>query len=290
MRNEMLITDQAYCNVCGELIRLVTEDKETGKRKPETHICKCERDTIKSKVVCPVCGEVKEYEFLSRGNGYPYTINAICKCERDKRHDETVATLKKIYIGKGVYRDMTFEQDDLQNKQITEVCKKYVEHADEMRKNGIGMLLFGSVGSGKTFYAVAMANALIEKEIPTAVIRASSITTFSPEEEKETLNKAREAEFVVLDDFGVERDTPTATEKMFQFIDEMIRMDKPLIVTTNLSPRELTEVKETEKKRIYDRLISACPIKRKVTGESKRLKKCEQKRKFVFEIFGSEAE
>jgi len=45
-------------------------------------------------------------------------------------------------------------------------AKQYAENWDGFRQNGIGLLLFGDVGTGKTFAASCIANAIIDRESP----------------------------------------------------------------------------------------------------------------------------
>ena len=46
-----------------------------------------------------------------------------------------------------------------------EYAKCYVENWQEMKKNGHGLLLWGGVGSGKSYMAACIANALLEQEV-----------------------------------------------------------------------------------------------------------------------------
>ena len=56
-----------------------------------------------------------------------------------------------------------FENDNGSVPKL-EQARRYVEHWDEMRKQNLGLLLWGKPGSGKTFAAGCIANALIESE------------------------------------------------------------------------------------------------------------------------------
>ena len=62
-------------------------------------------------------------------------------------------------------RDWTFENDNGRNPQAG-IARRYVEHWEDMRTDNIGCLFWGGVGTGKSYLAGCIANALMEKEIP----------------------------------------------------------------------------------------------------------------------------
>lgn len=44
--------------------------------------------------------------------------------------------------------------------------RAYVEHWNEARANNTDLILFGDVGTGKSFFAGCIANALLDRDIP----------------------------------------------------------------------------------------------------------------------------
>ena len=60
-------------------------------------------------------------------------------------------------------RFLIFTNDDGSNPYM-KYAKQYVEHWDEVKKKGMGMLLWGDVGTGKSYMAACIANALLEQE------------------------------------------------------------------------------------------------------------------------------
>ena len=93
----------------------------------------------------------------------------------------------------------------------------------------------------------------------------------------EKLNKYR---LLIIDDFGMERDTPFATEHIFNVIDSRYRANKPIILTTNLSAKQLTSPNNLKEQRIYSRLLEmATPIL--FTGENRRISKMKEKARKV---------
>ena len=57
-------------------------------------------------------------------------------------------------------RDWTFENDNGRNPQ-TGLARRYVEHWEDMRTDNIGCLFWGGVGTGKSYLAGCIANALM---------------------------------------------------------------------------------------------------------------------------------
>lgn len=125
----------------------------------------------------------------------------------------------------------------------------------------IGYLLWGSVGTGKSFFAACIANALMEKEIPVRMTNfAAVLNDLSGSYEGRNAYIARLCRYplLILDDFGMERGTEYGLEQVYNVIDSRYRSGKPLIVTTNLSLDELQHPQDTPHARIYDRLLEMC--------------------------------
>ena len=72
------------------------------------------------------------------------------------------------------------------------------------------------------------------------------------------LAQAQPFDLLVLDDLGTERQSSFALELVFEIVDERVKSPLPLIVSTNLTQRELYEQKDVNYARIYDRITSVC--------------------------------
>ena len=148
--------------------------------------------------------------------------------EQQRKHRDKVEELKRLGFTDPAMREWTFANDNGRNPQM-KTARFYVEHWEDMKAGNIGYLLWGSVGTGKSYLAGCIANALMEQEIS-----------------------------VILDDFGMERGTEYGLEQVYNVIDSRYRSEKPLIVTTNLSLDELNNPPDTAHKRIYDRVTEMC--------------------------------
>lgn len=201
-------------------------------------------------------------------------IKLFLENEREKHRQLKGENLRKNGISDPKYISFTFDVDDLKHSDITDKCKGYVTEWDKMRDNNIGILFYGPVGTGKTFYAGCIANALIEKLVPvlvtsfSAVISSLQALSFG-EDKNEVFKKLQEPDLLILDDCGIERSTEYILEQMFLIVDARYRSNKPLIVTTNLTPDELT-TKRLEYARIYDRILENS-LQIQVKGASRRL-------------------
>ena len=121
--------------------------------------------------------------------------------------------------------------------------------------------LWGSVGTGKSYLAGCIANALMEQEISVKMTNFAAVLNdlaASFEGRNEYISKLCRYPLLILDDFGMERGTEYGLEQVYNVIDSRYRSEKPLIVTTNLSLDELNNPLDTAHKRIYDRVTEMC--------------------------------
>ena len=130
-----------------------------------------------------------------------------------------------------------------------------------MRAENLGLLLWGSVGTGKSFLAGCIANALMEQEVPVRMTSFSRImnelnNSFSGR--NEVVDRLCCFPLLIIDDFGMERSTEYALEQVYNIVDSRYRSRKPLIVTTNLTLDEIRHPQDTAHARIYDRILEMC--------------------------------
>lgn len=187
-------------------------------------------------------------------------------------------------------RNWTFEHDNGRNPQ-TETARFYVESWETMQAENIGYLFWGGVGTGKSYLAACIANALMEKEVAVRMTNFATILNdlaASFEGRNEYISRLCSYPLLILDDFGMERGTEYGLEQVYSVIDSRYRSGKPLIATTNLTLEELQHPQDTPHARIYDRLTSMCaPVRftgsnfRKETAQEKleRLKQLMKQRK-----------
>lgn len=157
-----------------------------------------------------------------------------------------------------------------QDKHI-KLCQKYAEKFVKIGTAPQGLLLHGSVGTGKTFASACISNYLMENGKTVLVMNLGlyliKLKKEWDEAESNVLEYVKHCDLLVIDDFGVEKVTEFVLDKAFALIDTRYRAEKPLIITTNLSLKEITDKFGS---RISDRLQEMCyPLR--VEGQSKRL-------------------
>jgi len=212
-----------------------------------------------------------------------------CRCEQERLdreaakqkaqcHRQVVADLKRRGFTDPAMREWTFANDNGKCPQMKH-AHFYVEHWDTMRVENIGYLLWGGVGTGKSYFAGCIANALMEQEITVRMTNFALILndlTASFEGRNDYIAQLCRAMLLIIDDFGMERGTEYGLEQVYNVIDSRYRSRKPLIVTTNIPLHDLQHPLDTAHARIYDRLLEMCaPIRfsgenfRKITAQDK---------------------
>lgn len=212
-----------------------------------------------------------------------------CECRRQKRkeeeqyreqqrHEAVVRELKEHCFSDRSMKEWTFENDKGFSEN-TVLAKLYVKDWETMKAENTGYLFWGAVGTGKSFLAGCIANALLEQEIEVRMNNFAEVlndlsANFS---EKNTyIKNLCRVPLLILDDFGMERGTEYGLEQIYAVIDGRYRSGKPLIATTNLTLQELKNPQDTAHARIYDRLLEMCvPVQFK--GESFRKRTAQEK-------------
>ena len=133
-------------------------------------------------------------------------------------------------------------------------------------ETALGLLLWGDVGTGKSFFAGCVANALLDKGVPVLMTNfakiLNSLTGIYPQDRNEFINSLNQYSLLIIDDLGVERNSEFALEQVFHVIDSRYRSMKPMIITTNLTLEELKHPEDLAHSRIYDRILERCvPLK-----------------------------
>ena len=157
-----------------------------------------------------------------------------------------------------------------------------------MCAENLGLLLWGSVGTGKSFLAGCIANALMEREVPVRMTNFARImnelnSSFSGR--NDIVDKLCRYPLLIIDDFGMERGTEYALEQVYNIVDSRYRSQKPLIVTTNLTLDEIRHPQDTAHARIYDRILEMCvPIS--CIGASLRKENAQKKLEYMKMLIG----
>ena len=225
-------------------------------------------------IYCTKCHTPRQGRYTLQGRVFMPPIR--CKCQQEiydqeearRKLSERQAEIKRMKASglqdKSLY-DYTFEKDTGINPEM-HLAHKYVENWDDMKARSSGLLLWGDVGTGKSFFAGCIANALLEKGVPVLMTNFSRIlNTLSGmhfEDRNQFIDSLNRYSLLIIDDLGIERNSEFALEQVFNVIDSRYRSKKPLIVTTNLTLEELNNPTNMVHSRIYDRILERCaPIR-----------------------------
>lgn len=223
---------------------------------------------------CGQCNTRKEREIIWF-DGKPKKVSVMCKCraeeERLKKEqmqkEEEMRSIQRAKVSSMM--DDTFRTACFANYQIRngnerhlKVAKKYCIEFSKMYERNQGLLFWGTVGTGKSYTAACIANYLLEAN--TSVVMTSFVRIlqemqgFDREREETFTNKLNSVKLLIIDDLGAERSTDYALEKVYGIIDNRYRAKKPLILTTNLTLRQMQEATDIRYARIYDRIFEMC--------------------------------
>lgn len=256
-------------------------------------------------ICCGTCNKRKQKDIKVNkninSNGF-LRVPILCDCqikrnfEIQKRENEAeflrrMERLRRDGVTDPQYLQFRFENDDKKDIKISKVCRKYVDNWDEIKRENIGILFSGTIGTGKSFFACCIANALIEKLVPACVTnfprilnKLQNFASDKQEDKQEFIDKLQRYELLVIDDLGVERDTPYTLEQIYNIIDTRSRSNNPTLFTTNLTIEQMEKVQDMQYKRIYDRVLSMCPIRLNMCGASRRIDNALKKQKIARQI------
>ena len=187
---------------------------------------------------CKVCGEAKEAFFPEGGFMGMKKHSRQCACDRkayeeeqkyfkDKEHRELVSRNTSICFDESRMEEWTFENADMSDA-VMHKAKSYVDNWDEMKRNHIGCLFWGPVGTGKSYIAGCIANELLKQEV---TVKMTNFNT-------------------IIDDIFPMADKTEYINALASY--------QLLIITTNLPLKEIKSETMLDKRRIYDRILEMC--------------------------------
>lgn len=239
---------------------------------------------------CKQCGEPKQY-LMEADKDCPYQLiqqkaaPRLCKCERDladaqrlrqvaeevKRRTEST---RRECFGDSGYISATFDTSDGGGEQFDK-CRVYAEHFSEMRPDGI--LLYGTVGTGKTHMAACIANRVIDDGFTakfTSVARISGMVT-GAYGNINVLDGLSKYDLVVIDDLGADGMDEKARSRLFHVVDDLTDKGTAIVITTNLNLTANQDIQSPEY-RTYSRILGNC-IRVKFAGDDLRKKQGAEK-------------
>ncbi len=233
---------------------------------------------------CAKCDTPKQMLIDLLGTGEQIKVKVLCRCQetaldleeaqtKARKRRESLQRSRETNIDNIAWHSCTFDSDDQRDPGASTKARNYVKNFEAMLQTDTGLLMYGGLGSGKTYLAASIANALLEEGRNIMMTNITSlvakINANFGEERDYWLSKIARAHLLILDDFGVERTTEYAMEQAYEVVNARYKSGKPMIITTNLTMQEMQKETLLEKKRVFDRVTEKC-IPLRVQGESRR--------------------
>lgn len=219
------------------------------------------RDLAPPDVACPRCGALV--------SGLAVAELGMCD-DCYARREATRARLE----ASGIVRERW--HDNLAGLTRNEDNKAALAQLEAWNYGPVGLYIHGPVGTGKTCAAQCLALREIVKGRRSALVAnvpamlATIRRSFGATGESTDIDQVAQCvRLLVLDDLGAEKLTDWALETMFLIVDRRVQRGLPMIITSNLSLRDL---EKTAGPRIADRIAEACDVVF-MGGQSFRVKK-----------------
>lgn len=229
---------------------------------------------------CKICNGKRQTIITPPFEGAkPRTVRCWCNCptgqDKLKEREKQISLEQRLSVcfrGTEEMRGCTFENDDGHgNPELMQAAKKYAADFAQHLKDGLGLLYYGPVGTGKTYLAGCIANAVLAQGYRAKMTNFATVADemWAAPDKAAYIADLCKYPLLILDDLGVERKTEYMQEMVYKIVNARYVAGAPVIVTTNLTPDELTKADDLGYARTYDRLLEKClPIK--VDGRSRR--------------------
>lgn len=214
---------------------------------------------------CPICG--------GRGIVLQNDTAVPCSCMEQKRIENSFKyarlskELKTYSFAKfnlEYYQDPTAPEHYINAQKALKAAMDFTENVQN-NPYEVGLLFSGPVGSGKTFLAASIANALLAKEFKVLFLIVpdlldelrASISGRNETNELDLLDVARTIPILILDDLGAHNYTEWSRNRIYSILNYRMNEQLPTIITTNL---DFDEIEQHLGERTCSRLLQMCRV------------------------------
>jgi DNA replication protein DnaC len=210
-------------------------------------------------------GRIKEHRY-DNGTTFPiltYSEAAENATTPERRAERIADNRARCFADAlGEYAGCTFANLAEDTDENTyKACAAYVRTFEDKRRAGMGLIMHGKYGRGKTHMAACICNALIDEGYKCRMTSVRHLVNVGEEKWGSWANMLRELrrfDLVVLDDIGTERGSGYMDERVFDIVDNLYSYHVPVIVTTNLSADSIAHPTGASMTRVMDRLKERC--------------------------------
>lgn len=230
---------------------------------------------------CEGCGGIVEckqdnagvIDTISVFAGRIYAGQSPCKFEYQAREAARISRLLKNSRIPGEFKNAFLNNYEVnEGNEIAYGIAESIASGEEEK----GMLIYGSVGNGKSRLAASIANERIRRGLPAVYMTFSELIeaikfSFNDGTTEEITALVRQTPFLVLDDLGAERTTPFVSENLFSLINARMNESLQTIITANYNLEQLGErlairdksgrvEDDIPGKRIISRILKLCYV------------------------------
>lgn len=129
------------------------------------------------------------------------------------------------------------------NKNMKYVAQRFIQGFGNTKK---GIIFVGKNGTGKTHISVAIANELIKQNIPILFGTLTDLTekysgSYKDHTEIELTKLYAKVDLLIIDDLGIEYMNDWMLSKLFVIVNERMKNELPIIITTNYELEQLKQ-------------------------------------------------
>lgn len=189
-----------------------------------------------------------------------YIDNQPCTCLKQKLMDKLYdqSNVRRIVEKENFdYYDFRLFSDKVEpgerispRENAQNILRIGLDFVDNFGKNTKNLLLYGATGLGKTFFCSCIAKELLDAGYVVLYLTAGQLfrkleeIRFSKNEEEEQEHwdtELLDADLLIIDDLGTEFATLFTASELFRLLNERKLNEKPIIISTNLEPKNITE-------------------------------------------------
>lgn len=188
-------------------------------------------------------------KFIKEQKELEYKKEKILEKELEDFRKEDLNKRIKMYYGTD-FITKQFKRQTLENlivnennKNIIKIIYRFINNFKNAKK---GIIFVGKNGTGKTHMATAIANELIKQKVPVIFGTLGELVdkygeSYKTHTEIELTKIYSRVDLLIIDDLGLEAMNEWMLSKLFVIVNERMKNELPVIITTNY---DLTELKQ----------------------------------------------